>query len=188
MFSRALLRKRKDFFMTKNKSSKKKSQLTILVSVALLVAINVILTRFLSINTTFLRIGFGFLPVAIAGIAFGPVWGLLCGAVGDVLGMMIFPSGEFFPGFTLTAILTGLVFGLFLGKKYTLARNIISCCIVCLLLNLCLDTLWLSIMYGEAFVVLLPARIIKSVINIPIYVALIHIVWKNALSKLDIFR
>lgn len=174
--------------MQKSKPSRKQSHMTIVVCVALLVAINVILTRFLSINTTFLRIGFGFLPVAVAGIAFGPFWGAVCGAVGDVLGMIIYPTGEFFPGFTVTAILTGFIFGLFMYRKYTLARNIIACTIVCLILNLCLDTLWLSIMYGKGFMVLLPARIIKSAVNIPIYTALIHIIWGKALSRLDLFR
>ena len=86
--------------------SKNSKHLTILTCLALLVALDIILTRFLSINTQFLRISLGMIPVAIAGIAFGPVWGGLCGAVGDVLGMLIFPSGAYFPGFTLTAALT----------------------------------------------------------------------------------
>lgn len=180
-------RKRKDFFMQKN-SSKKHSPTTVIVCISLLVALNVILTRFLSINTTFLRIGFGFLPVAIAGAAFGPFWAAVCGAVGDVLGMMIFPSGEYFPGFTLTAILTGITFGIFLHRRYSLLKNVLACCFVCLVLNLCLDTLWLSIMYGEGYLVLLPARLIKSAINIPVYAALVHIVWSKALAKLDMFK
>ena len=48
----------------------KKFLLSTIVTVALLVALDVILTRFLSIQTQFLRIGFGFLPVAVAGIAY----------------------------------------------------------------------------------------------------------------------
>ena len=56
--------------MKKNKSN----YLTIIVTTALLIALDVILTRFLSIQTQFLRIGFGFLPVAVAGIAYGPFW------------------------------------------------------------------------------------------------------------------
>ncbi len=172
------------FFMQKNKYSK----LTVIVSVALLVTINVILTRFLSISTTFLRIGFGFLPVAIASIAFGPFWGAVCGAIGDILGMIIYPSGEYFPGFTITAIFTGIVFGAFLYKKYSLLKTILASATVCIFLNLFLDTLWLNIMYGEAFISLLPARFIKCIINIPIYSVLIHITWFKTLSKLEFFR
>ena len=42
--------------------------------IAFLIALEIILTRFLSINTPIVRIGFGFLPVAMAGILFGPLW------------------------------------------------------------------------------------------------------------------
>ena len=35
-------------------------------------------------------------------------------AIGDILGMMIFPSGSYFPGFTLTAFLTGVIYGVVL--------------------------------------------------------------------------
>ena len=64
-----------------------------LVTIAFFIALEVVLTRFLSINTDFLRIGFGFLPVACVGILFGPLWAGAAYAVGDVLGMLIFPSG-----------------------------------------------------------------------------------------------
>lgn len=47
--------------MSKNKNN----YLTVIVTVALLIALDVILTRFLSIQTQFLRIGFGFLPVCL---------------------------------------------------------------------------------------------------------------------------
>ena len=85
---------------------------TILTCLALLIALDIILTRFLSINTQFLRISLGMIPVALAGVIFGPVWGGVCGAAGDLLGMLIFPSGAYFPGFTLTAALTGIIYGL----------------------------------------------------------------------------
>ena len=91
-----------------------------LVTMAFLIALEIVLTRFCSINTPILRIGFGFLPVAMMGIMFGPLWAGIGYAVGDLLGMLIFPSGAYFPGFTLTAFLTGLVFGFFLhGKEIT---------------------------------------------------------------------
>ncbi len=166
----------------------KKHLLSTIVTVALLVALNVILTRFLSIQTQFLRIGFGFLPVAVAGIAYGPFWGAVTGAVGDILGMIIYPPAEYFPGFTLTALLTGLIFGLLLHRRVTVLRILAASAVVCLLLNLVLDTLWLDIMYGSGFLVLLPARAVKCLINIPIYTILIRILWTNALSKIPQFR
>ena len=88
-----------------------------LVVMAFLVALEIIFTRFLSINLPIARIGFGFLPVAITAIMFGPIWAALCYTVGDLLGMMIFPTGQFFPGFTLSAFITGLLYGILLYKK-----------------------------------------------------------------------
>ena len=52
----------------------------IMVTCALLVALQVILARFLSINTTFVVVNFSFLAVALSGILFGPLWALAVGA------------------------------------------------------------------------------------------------------------
>lgn len=166
----------------------RKNYLTVIVTVALLIALDVILTRFLSIQTQFLRIGFGFLPVAIAGVAYGPFWGAVTGAVGDILGMVIYPPAEYFPGFTLTALLTGMIFGFLLHRKASVPRILIASAIVCVFCNLILDTLWLHIMYGNGFLVLLPARAVKCLLNIPIYTVLIKILWGNALSKIPQFK
>lgn len=165
-------------------NSKNRSYLTTLVCVAFLIALDVIFTRLLSIQTQFLRIGFGFLPVAIAGIAYGPFWGGVCGAVGDIIGMLLFPSGAFFPGFTLTALLTGVIFGLVLHKKASIIRILIAAAIVCIGCNLLLDTLWLDMLYGSGFIAILPGRIIKCLINIPIYTVLIDVIWNRALSHI----
>lgn len=160
------------------------SRLTKLVLMSLFIALEIILTRFCSINTPILRIGFGFLPIAMLGIMFGPLWAGLAYAIGDFLGMMIFPNGVYFPGFTLTALLTGIVFGLMLHKKnITYVRVFFTALIVCGILNLCLDTLWLHIMMGKGFLALLPARITKVAFAIPIQTILITVVWNKFLKK-----
>lgn len=153
---------------------------------AFLIALEIILTRFCSINTPILRIGFGFLPVAMAGILYGPVWAAIGYAVGDILGMLIFPSGGYFPGFTVTALLTGFVFGFFLhGKEKITWKNVLpASLIVILAFNLGLDTLWLSIMMGDAFIALLPTRILKCAVMLPVHIILIPLVWNRILSKI----
>ncbi|MGM9532761.1 folate family ECF transporter S component, partial [Intestinibacter sp.] len=87
-----------------------------LVEISLLIALEIILTRFCSINTPIVRIGFGFLPIATIAMMYGPLSAGIAYAIGDILGMMIFPSSSFFPGFTLTAFLTGVAYGLVLYK------------------------------------------------------------------------
>ena len=164
----------------KNNNAKK------LVEISLLIALEIILTRFCSINTPILRIGFGFLPVAIVGMMYGPLSAAIAYTVGDILGMIIFPSGSFFPGFTLSAFLTGLVYGLVLYKRpKTWVNIVLAVCIVCLGINLCLDTVWLHILMGQGYLALLPTRIMKSVIMIPIQTILIGIVWKNIVIKIS---
>lgn len=145
-----------------------------------MIAIEIVLTRFFSINTTFLRIGFGFLPISMIAVMYGPIWAGAAYAVGDVIGAFLFPSGPFFPGFTLTAFLTGLVFGIILYQKdVTWKRALLASSVVVLLLNLVLDTYWLSILYGNAFIGLLPARIIKVAFAIPVETVLITTVWNK---------
>lgn len=156
-----------------------------LVEISLLIALEIILTRFCSINTAILRIGFGFLPIAIIGMMYGPVSAGLAYVIGDILGMMIFPSGSYFPGFTLTAALTGATYGVFLYKKpKSWVRIALAVGVVCLVLNLGLDTLWLSILMGQGYVALLPTRIFKAVLMIPIQTILIAIVWKKIVIKI----
>ena len=46
-----------------------------LVTMGLLVALQIILSRFFSINAWNFKIGFSFLPIAVAGMLFGPVGG-----------------------------------------------------------------------------------------------------------------
>jgi len=167
----------------------KKSFTTQLVVMALLIALEIILTRFLSIETPFLRIGFGFLPVAIMAILYGPWWTGAAGIVGDLVGMTLMPKAAFFPGFTLTAFLTGVIFGLVLYKKQiTWKRTLVAALAVNIICSLCLDTVWLSMMYGDSFLALLPIRLIKVIIMIPVETLLIYTVWTRAVSKVGAIR
>ena len=165
---------KKDSFRTQN-----------LITIAFLIALEIVLTRFVSINTSFLRIGFGFLPIAVCGILYGPLAAGFAYAFGDLLGGFLFPSGPFFPGFTLSAFLTGLIYGYILhNHKITFGRTFFACSIVMLGVNLVLGTCWISILYGKSFMVLLPARIFKELVMIPICTFLIMAVDKLVLRFL----
>lgn len=142
-----------------------------MTTVAVLVACEVVLTRFLSIPTPIVRIGLGFLPVAVIAMMYGPVWAACAAVAGDLIGASLFPTGPFFPGFTLTAALTGLVFGLLLYKKpKSWARAAIAAGIVCIGLNLVLDSWWIEMMYGKGLLAILPTRALKSLLMIPVQV------------------
>jgi ECF transporter S component (folate family) len=145
-----------------------------LVTLSLLLALEVVLTRMLSINTSFLRIGFAFLPLAVAGYLYGIIPAAVMAALADLLGMLLFPSGTFFPGFTLSALLTGGLYGLFLhGRPVTWLRVLLVSVIIALVVDVSLNTIWLSILLDKAAVVLLPPRLVKAGLMLPIQVLLI---------------
>ncbi|MDR1066122.1 MAG: folate family ECF transporter S component [Clostridiales bacterium] len=144
-----------------------------------LIALNVVLTRVLSFETTTIRISFAFLPIAIGGVMFGPVWGGAAAALADVIGMALLPKAQFFPGFTISAFLTGAVYGLLArGNKATAARVFIASAIVCVVINFGLDTLWLSMLYDRGVLAMLPGRVVKNAVMLAVQPALILITLK----------
>ncbi|MGE5631544.1 MAG: folate family ECF transporter S component [Caulobacteraceae bacterium] len=157
-----------------------------LVFVSLLIAMEVIFTRFLSFQTPIIRIGFGFIPIAFSGIMFGPLIGGLTGALSDIIGVTLFSSGAFFPGFTLSAFLGGVIYGLFLHRKPVTILNVaVSVLLITLFIDLGLNTLWLSMMTGKAVTVLLIPRAYKSAIMLPIQVITIQVLWRYLGSYLN---
>lgn len=144
-----------------------------LVTLALLIAMEIVLNRFLSINAWNIKIGFSFVPIALAAMLFGPIAGGIVGAVGDFLGAILFPIGAYFPGFTLTAFCMGVIFGLFFYKQTSLVKIIVAVAINQLILGLLVNSLWISILYASPYFPLLLTRIIQCAILIPIQVIVI---------------
>ena len=61
-----------------------------LTTLAVLVAMHIILSRFLSYSVWNMKIGFDFLPVAAAAVLYGPAGAAVVGAVGDFVGAILF--------------------------------------------------------------------------------------------------
>ena len=153
-----------------------------MVITAFMIALSVVLSKLVSINISFLRIGFGFLPIAILAILYGPVVAAVGYGLADLIGAWLFPTGAFFPGFTLSAVLTGLIFGFVLYKKeVTIIRALIASALVCLVVNLLLNTWWLTFIIGKGFKVLLASRAVKEIVAIPVMALLIVAVDKYVL-------
>src|SRR6056297_2893260 len=89
-----------------------------LVTISLLTSISIILARVMGLLIPIagfpaLKINFSAVPIILSGIMFGPVAGFMTGGVADVIGYLINPQGgAFFPGFTLSTALTGMIPGL----------------------------------------------------------------------------
>ena len=156
-----------------------------LVRAAVLVAVQVVLARYLSINTQLLRIRFAFITVYVAAMLYGPVWAAAVDGTADIIGALLWPTGPYVPHFTISAALSGACYGLFLHRKeLKWYHAVIPVVIGNLLINTVLNTYWLKLLYGYGFLGLLPTRAWKNAIMIPVQVAAIYLL-KKWLPRLD---
>ena len=157
-----------------------------IITLGLLVAMDVVLTRFLSLNAWNTRIGFGFVPLVIAAILYGPLPAGIVGALADFIGAILFPTGPYFPGFTFSMFLMGLVFGFLIHKDQAFWKIVLAVVITQFVISLFLTTYWIHMLYGAKYVPLLATRVVQSgiisaaqIIVIPIIAQTIKKVGKN---------
>ena len=157
-----------------------------LVHLALLVALEVVLSRFLSINTPIHKIGFAFVPLALSGMLYGPLAGFATGAVSDLLGATLFPSGPFFPGFTLTTALKGLVYGLCLSRKNTggWKRIVFAVTFNAVVFSLILNTIWIHILSGASIPALLVSRVGQELFLVPVQILVLRALTASSLRRM----
>lgn len=150
-----------------------------LATIALLLALHIVVTRFIAVETQIFRISFSFIPTSLSAMLFGPWIGAVFGFVADFLGMLIFPKGPYFPGFGLNEALYALTYGLFLFNKNKDFRHIFPCLLVqALVIELGLSTLWLHLLYGNPVLVILSTRIITALVMLPVKYIGIKYIWE----------
>lgn len=151
-----------------------------LAASAMLLSLGAVLDYFGSIYVTAeLKISLSFLAIASAGYLFGPASAMLCGGLLDVLMWVIKPAGAYFPGYTLSGVLGGLIYGLCLYRqegKRLLLLGPLSKLLVNLLVNILLNTLWSMIFTGKGYLALLAVRVPKNLILWPLEAALLVVV------------
>lgn len=161
-----------------------------IILTAILLAMLIILSRFLSIKTPILKISFAFVPTMLCAVWLGPKWTVLLNVLGDIIGATLFPTGPYFVGYTISTAIAGFIYGMFLYRKeensYSdkqfFIRLILSTVLVSIIVNMGLNTLWTSITTGKAFMVLFWTRIIKQLIMIPIHIIVILFIEKGLRS------
>ena len=154
-----------------------------LVNMAMLTALEIVLSRFLSVTAWNTKIGFAFVPVVVTAMLYGPLSAGIVAALADFVGALLFPVGAYFPGFTLTAFLMGAVYGLCLYPRQSFPRILLAVTLHQLALSLLLNTLWISFLYGSPFRALLVSRLPQCGLLAAVQLALIPLLAK-ALPRL----
>ena len=145
-------------------------ELRVLTACGLLAALAIVLNYTTTINIgPTIKIGFSGLPNQLAAYLFGPAVGMIFGGVLDVLKWALRPDGAVFPGFTLSAMIGGAIYGMLLYKKpVKIWRVLLAHFLINAFVNVGLNTLWLVLLYEKSASVILPARITKNLVMLPI--------------------
>lgn len=148
------------------------SKIQVITVCGILLALRLVLGMLeINIGGTY-RISFSALPVSLSGYLFGPIPGLILGALGDVLTLIINPTGPLNPGILFSKAFSGFLMGLFLYKKpISLPRTIVSNIVVVIICNLIITTASICWMYNTPVAVVLPTRIITNLITLPFNIA-----------------
>ena len=152
-------------------------RLNVVAFCGMMCALAMVLNMVASISVgPYVRIGFSGLPNQVVAYLFGPAVGGIFGAALDVIKYLIKPDGAFFPGFTVSAALGGMIYGALLyKKKVSLPRVFAAQLLVKVLVNILLNTLWLNMLYGKGFMALLPARVVSNAVMLPIDTAIMYV-------------
>ncbi len=150
---------------------------------AFLLALLIVLSRFASIQTQLLVISTSFIPIMMSAIWLGFKYSTVIAGLGDLIGALLFPFGSYFPGFTISAAISGFIYGIFLyenPQKGTSERMevyfkiIVSSVLVLGVVNIFITSIWLHILYEKAYFAIITTRVLAQVIMLPIQVIVIY--------------
>lgn len=148
-----------------------------LCCLGVLIAMQVVLARFAVIPVgDMMRFSTSFIPVVIAARLYGPLGGMAVYGIGDLVGAIAFPTGgAFFPGYTLTAAIVGLIFGLFLKPAkvketplQTGVKIVLSVFSTQLIGSFLMNSFWRSFQTGTHYGAVLMTRLPQCLVSLVI--------------------
>lgn len=167
--------------------------LKLTVTLAMLVAISIILGKYLAINGgNVMRFSLESMPIILAGMAFGPVAGGLVGAVADLVGCLMV-GYTINPTITVGAAVIGIISGLVpsLLKKARLDERLVTIITVAaahLAGSVIIKTLGLAAYYDMPFGILLLWRLLNYAIVGTLDGLTVHILLHNKGIRMQINR
>lgn len=145
---------------------------------AVLIALAV-LTSFLNfyLFANMVKVSFSFLFIALIGMRFGPLLAGFAGAVTDVIQYLYKPVGPFQPLLTMTALLTGIIYGVLLYKdRFAAWRVIVAHLTVRVIVDTLMNTYFIAILYGKVFREFLVTRAVKNAVSFPLELILLFLI------------
>ncbi len=169
-------------------SAKELKNLNTLILTALFIALGIVLGELFSLQLTQnTKIGISFIATQLTATLFGPVVGGLMGGVTDILKFIMKPTGAFSILWTLNAVVGPILYGVMLyKKKFTFWRVLVSKTVVAIIVNVLMSCTWSVILYGNAFLAMVPGKLLQQVIQVPIQSVLFYLFVK-ALQKAKVF-
>lgn len=179
----------KEFWHYSFKPQKK----TLLICVlSLLMAVSIAMQSFFIPVGENLRIYFGFLASFLAGMLGGPIFALGYGFAKDIVGYMLFPSGAFFFGYTVTSMLGVFFYAMFFYRqKVTLLKVALCKFSINLFINVILGSVWSAMLFSNGFIYYAMKSVTKNVLMFPIEVFLLWALYKAVaptLIKMDLIE
>ncbi len=157
----------------------------------LLIAITVLLAVYCTFRIgTIVKIPLKFISVFLTAALYGPFYGGMVAAIGDILNCLLAPVGPFVPQITVMEFVSGFAFGLFFYlSKAKYLTNVILCAVsqffIAIVLNTAMYTFYLKWFpdFVTAFWTRLPASVIQLVLQLVLMLALAPLLKQLKLSK-----
>ncbi|MEJ6400633.1 folate family ECF transporter S component [Nicoliella lavandulae] len=146
----------------------------------LLTAIRLVLgSSLFTFGNNYIQFSCAFIATFFIGMWFGPFWAAIISGFADIF--LTLTSGQlYFPGFTLSAIVGGIIFGIFFyQRKPTLKSIIISQLLVIVIVNLLMNTTWVVILNHIPFETIFVPRLIKQIFTFIIQVLVLYAITRN---------
>ncbi len=158
-----------------------------LVFAAVLVGVEVILSLLaIPIGGNALQIHFTFLAISLSNLVCGPFVALVSGCAADLLSFFVYSMGSpFFPGYTLTAMLSAFIYALFFFRAQISVLRIVLCKLVINYgMNVLLGSVWRIILYGKGYLFYVSTSFVKNTILLPIEVLILFLLFSLLLKPL----
>ncbi len=147
---------------------------------AMMIAINAILGLYTPVLSSYLKIEFGFVTLPVVAMLFGPVTACCMGMLQDIVGLIMKPTGSLLIALTLTDGITGMIYSAFLYKKrVTFLRVFLMQLVIVTMVNIVLNSIALAPTVASGLVGILPSRVIKNIILLPIQSVIAYAILKT---------